>query len=155
MEIKLQYVIARIPKCGSYGFCLNKNLIDLLLVITSVGRVVSHIIWLFSRNAWYIAKNTLQWIDIFSWAGENTFDPNATGAKVFFFEFSFFSLFSSIASAYSEARKLAFLMRTFWRTVFGCLRANPQASASAALIASKLSSDSSFTLVCLTASKSS
>ena len=53
----------------------------------------------------------------------------------FFLEWRFLSFSSSIISAYPEARKQASVIRTYCRPVIGCLRANPHASASAALIA--------------------
>ena len=42
-------------------------------------------------------------MDNLSCAGENTFEPNATGANVVFLEVSFLSSFSSNMSAYPEA----------------------------------------------------
>ena len=74
-------------------------------------------------------------MDILSCAGENTFEPNATGAKVFFLEVSSSSSFSSFISAYPDVLKLASAMMTYCRPLMCCLRRRPQASARAVLIA--------------------
>ena len=102
-----------------------------------------------------IARKSLQYIDILNCAGGNTFDSNATGANNFFFEFSFLWSFSWIISACPEVLRLPFVNRTYCCPVIGCLRANPHASASAALIALYLSKSSSFILSCSRAFKSS
>ena len=69
-------------------FWMNR-VTDLLSVKTIVGFDVSHSMCANSRNAMYIAKNYFEYIDILSCAGEKTFDPNATGAYVFLFDWIF------------------------------------------------------------------
>ena len=58
---------------------------DLLSVRTIVGFAASHKMCANSRNAIYIAKNSFEYMDILSCAGEKIFEPNATGAYVFRF----------------------------------------------------------------------
>ena len=52
---------------------------DLLSVRTNVGFVASHRICANSTNAIKIAKNSFEYMDILSCAGEEIFEPNATG----------------------------------------------------------------------------
>ena len=92
-----------------------------------------------------------------SCSGENTFtfEPNATGAKVFLLEVNFFSSCSSIISAYPDVLKLASAMMTYCRPVIGCLSASPQASANAVLMALYTSSSSSVIVSCVSILRSS
>ena len=57
--------------------------------------------------------------------GENTREPNPTGANVFRFDRICLSFFSSIICAYSDALKLASVMRTFCFPATGCCKAGP------------------------------
>ena len=59
---------------------------DLLSVKTIVGFVASYKMCANSGNAIQIAKNSFEYIDILSCAGEKIFEPNATGTYVFRFD---------------------------------------------------------------------
>ena len=92
-----------VRKLNSNETNITSNCLDLVTDLLSVSMivciVVSHRMWMYSRKTWYMAKNYWQNLDISSWAGETTHDPNTTGANVFLLERSFRSSFSSIMSA--------------------------------------------------------
>ena len=75
-----------VQSAGGIAFVWKKRVTDLLSVKTIVGFVASHKICANSRNAIYIARNSLEFMDILSCAGEKIFEPNATGAYVFHFD---------------------------------------------------------------------
>ena len=102
-----------------------------------------------------MARNSLQYIDFFKCDGENTRQPKATGAKVFRLESNFLSSFSSIISAYPQARKLASVISMYCFSATGFLRTSPHASARLALMALKLSTSSSDMVIFASAFKCS
>ena len=78
-ELELQDVVTCVPESGWYYITLVwKNLVtDLLSVRTIVGLLASHRMCPYSKKAWLIARNSLEYIDIFICAGVKTLDPKA------------------------------------------------------------------------------
>ena len=80
-------------------------------------------------------------------AGERTFDPNATGAYVFLFDWIFWSGLSSTMRASPALLKLASVIKTSSLPGIGSFKASSQASLSALLTESKVSFNSDVMLI--------
>ena len=95
----------------------------------------------------YIARNSLEYMDILSSAGEKIFEPNATGAYVFRFDCIFASGLSSIVRAYQALLKLASVIKTSCFPGMGCFNAKAHASLRALLTESNVSLSSDVKLI--------
>ena len=103
----------------------------------------------------YIAKTSVEYVDILSCTGKKVFDPNARGAYVFLIDWIFFCRISNIIRAYPLLLRLAFVIKASCSSCARCFNACSQASVSVLGTESKVCLSSYVILILFSALTSS